>query len=111
MFYTKEQIQDGLVAYIDNEITEKLPVPQKILVGMGTALIIKSGQNLINDTFLSYGKQLCVVNDEGLIDADKLASALKESMNKYGDLPLDIPFIGTLTFNNRDVEALRGYIK
>lgn len=110
MLYTKEQVMNGLMAYIDNEVINKLPTSGKIIVGASVALAIKNSQSELNNALGTYGKQLGVVNGNEQIDIDKLADAVRDSMNRYGEFQIDLPFVGSLTFKGEDVDALRRYI-
>ncbi len=109
MLYTREQIINGIFLYIDNEVMPKLSTLNKIMIGTGAALAMKNSERLI-DEMLTIGKSLGVVSDEGLIDADKVATELKNNAEKYGNVQFVIPFGGTVTFKPDDVDILRRYI-
>jgi len=52
-----------------------------------------------------------IMNSDGMIDVDKVAPILKEQAAKYGVIQLNLPVIGAMTFNDHDIDLIRGYIK
>lgn len=108
---TKEQLMNGLLMYADHEVIPRLTTAGKW--GVGTAIILMSQQaNRVIDTLTSNEivKMLNVVSDDGLIDEERLSNALKTSAERYGNLQVQIPVLGVLTFNASDIDMLHMYI-
>lgn len=105
---TREQLASGIIRYIDTEIIPALPTASKW--GVGTLVILAKGkyEDLIaNAINMPIVKALGVVDENGLIDIDALANALRQSAGKYGNLQIEIPFGGTLSFTAEDVDRLK----
>lgn len=108
---TKEQFMNGLITYIDHEVIPRLSTAGKW--GVGTAIILMSQrtQKVIEELSSNeVVKLLEVVNNDGIIDDDRLSNALKMSAERYGKLQLQLPLVGTLMFNSDDIEVIHMYI-
>lgn len=111
MNYSPEQIMQGLMSYADNEVIPKLPTSSKWIMGTAIAL----GQNKVHDIMSalmenSIVKMLGIVDNDGMIDADALISAMQQASDKYGSVTMDIPLVGKLTFSSGDVKNIKKYI-
>lgn len=108
---TKDQIVNGLVQYIDNEIMPYLSTSGKWVLGSAVTLSLQNVDEIYRYICNTpYFKMIKVVDNNGLIDFCKLCNALKDNASKYGKLQKQIPLIGTLTFSDQDVEKLRQYV-
>lgn len=108
---TKEQLMNGLLTYADHEVIPRLTTAGKW--GVGTAIILMSQQaNQVIDTLTSNEviKMMNIVTDDGLIDEERLSNALRTSAERYGNLQVQIPVLGVLTFNTNDIDMLHMYI-
>ena len=110
MLYTSEQVTKGIISYIDNEVIAKLPTTGKILAGTAVALAVRNNSTLLNNAW-EFGKDLGVVNSDGLMDVDQLTNVLRENANRYGAIVMEYPLIGKLTFTADDVDIARRYIE
>lgn len=55
---------------------------------------------------------LGVMDDDGLVDVEAAADALKYAARKQGKISVDIPVIDiSYSFTEQNIEALRGYIQ
>lgn len=112
MNYSTEQVVRGLISYADNEIIIKLPTSGKWLLGTVMGVATNKTANIIEDLKRNpVISMLGLVDSENNIDIDALISALKSSADKYGKLTVDVPMLGTMTFNTNDIERLRTYIQ
>ena len=98
--------------YADREVIPKLDTAGKWVVG---SVITMTG-NKINEvtTKLSTNptaKAIGAVNEDGLFDVDKVIESLQNSANRYGNLSLNVPMIGVMTFTPDDVVKVGRYIK
>lgn len=107
MLYTKEQVLNGIASYLDDEVMSKLPTHGKWIMGTAIALSRDNISEILNNPYI---KMLGIVNADGLWDVDKLASALKATAERYGNIQLDLPIIGRLTFSAEDVDLMRRHI-
>lgn len=112
MKLNSEQVVQGLINYADNEIMNKLPSTGKWI--MGTAIGLAAGKAHETIDALSENtivKMLGVIDEDGLIDVDALIGAMKSSADRYGNLSVDVPMIGKLTFSSSDVDNLKIYMR
>lgn len=108
---TQEQFVNGMINYVDNEVIPKLPTIGKW--GLGSIIVLTSSKtneivNLLtsNPIVATIG----LVDENGRIYSDRLFTALKTSAQKYGNLVINIPVIGTLSFSADDVDKARMYV-
>lgn len=107
----KDEVVNGILKYIDDEVIPVLPTSGKW--GLGTMVLLaseKSDEIFKTLTDNSIVKSLGVIDSQGDIDIDRLSIALKKSASKYGKLVLMVPIVGTLTFSEKDVDILYQYI-
>ena len=106
-----EQVINGLTKFIDNEIISQLSGNQKILLGIGTGVALRKGENIYNGLKNnSMIKMLEIIDEQGNIDIETLYEESKKQATKEV-IRVDIPMIGTLKLNEEDIEKLYGYIK
>ena len=112
MIYTSDQVLNGIVQYIDNEILSKMPTAGKVVAGAVVSMALKNSSTVIeqlkNNQML---KAIGAITSDGLIDVDSIAECIKQSAEKYGDVIIQIPFMGNLTLKANDVDLLRRYIR
>lgn len=112
MNYSTEQVINGIINYADNEVMHKLPTTGKWI--MGTVIGIASNKaskvidNLKSNPIIVA---LDIIDENGNIDADTLLQAMKESANHYGNVTLEVPMVGKLTFSSSDIDMLKSYIQ
>ena len=106
-----EQVVNGLTKFIDNEIISQLSGNQKILLGIGTGIALRKGNNLFNELKEnSIVQMLGLIDESGHIDIETLYEEAKKQVEKE-TIRIDIPLVGTLKLNGEDIEKLYGYIK
>lgn len=108
---TKEQLVNGAIKYIDNDVMPSLPTTSKWALGAFVVLLTNKIDNLYNmaktnPMVSAFG----LINDDGLIDSDALLDAIRQSAEKNGKMSINIPLVGVLTFSCLDVDAIRNYI-
>lgn len=111
MNYSANQVITGLINYADHEVMNKLPVTGKWVVGTAITL----GSNKVNNIIEvlkenTIVNMLGVIDEEGNIDVDAIITALKDSAEKYGNVTVEVPMVGRLTFSSTDVERLKSYM-
>lgn len=108
---SKETFKNGLLSYLDSEIIPHLPTVGKWGIGAFIVLASSKYDQLIDGLQQNaVCKALGLISDEGLIDEEALMNALTSSADKYGNMTVAIPVIGTLTFSKEDVLKLNSYI-
>lgn len=111
MKYNSEQILNGLISYADHEIIDKLPTSGKWVVGTAIGMMSNKAEVFVeNIKANTIVQMLGIVDEDGMIDADTLISAMRSSADKYGKISVDVPLIGRLSFSSSDVDSLRSYI-
>ena len=88
MTVTIDQAMRGAVRFADTEITPHLPSGKGIGAGVALALIM---------------------DEQGNIDIDRLYSAARPKFENK--LSVDVPFIGSLKFDQNDVDKLYKFIQ
>ncbi len=107
----KEQIFNGLIKYIDNEVMPHLPTHGKWMIGTSIVLISDRLDAAYNALLQSpYISMLGITSPDGMLDIGKLAGALSATANKYGKLQLNLPGLSSMNFSGEDVEMIRQYI-
>lgn len=106
-----ETFINGIVKFIDNEITPQMTGFKKLAFGVGSSIVLKKGDNVFNlvkDNQLIHA--LGILDDQNNIDIDMLK---QEIASKMGDekYSIEIPMIGTITLNKGDLEKLYRYMK
>lgn len=107
---TIDQAMRGVVRFIDTEILPHLPTGKGIGAGIVIALIMDGGKEKILALREHPAVKLMGIMDEaGNINIDRLYNAARPKFEQK--LPVSIPFIGDLTFDQNDVDKLYRYIK
>lgn len=112
MLFTSEQVMNGLIQYMENEIVSKMPTVGKIIVGTGIGLALKNQSDFLNNLRNNQVlKMIGAVNEEGLFDVDTIAECAKQSSEKYGNVVINIPYMGDITLTSKDIDLLKRYIR
>lgn len=110
---TIEQIQRGMVRFIDTEVIPRLSGMEKLVVGGGAGLITAKLPAVIAgyaDNKLVSALGLYDAED-GEVDLDALYNAMKPYITA-DPIPVTVPFVGIkLKFTQREIEMLYKYIK
>lgn len=112
MYYDTTQVLNGLIAFADKEVIRKLNTTGKWVLGTGVAIATQNAEHvmeMMKDNALV--NMLGIVDEDGRFDIDLLADALKDSASRYGNLSVQVPLVGTLTFSASDVDSAKAYIK
>lgn len=107
---SKEQLRNGIVAYIDGEVIPHLPALGKWGLGSMVVLATRKFDNIYDELSSNKIVNSLGITKDGMIDANTLLTVLKESADKYGKVEVSVPIIGTMVFTPSDVDNLRNYI-
>lgn len=107
-----DKIEQGIAYYLDKELMPQLQSNglEKVIVGTVASLAIRRSSAIIagyKDHKLV--KMLGIMDDDGNVDVETLATELKKNISKEG-IEVDIPIIGTMKFHKGDVDKLYEYI-
>lgn len=110
---TIEQVQKGMVAFIDREVVPSLSIVEKVAVGGGVGLVAAKLPEILN-LYVDH-KAVSVLNlydrEHREIDLDAVYNAIKPYVGA-DPIPVSVPFIGLkLKFTQREIDALYRYIK
>lgn len=102
----EQQIVAGIVKYIDTQVMPVVDTKSKWMIGTAITMLAKSPK--ANEMV----KQLSLfgIEQDGMYDIDALADGLLENAKKYGKMTISFPIIGSMTFNEMDVELIRKMI-
>lgn len=119
MNVTKEQIVNGTIKYIHEEVINKITdKPLKIALAIGVSVIDKKPE--IVDEFFDNDKVEKIFNKrvDGTYDIGEITDVVEKTLAQYGDFPIKIPAIKfisptekELSFSTSDVRKLREYIE
>ena len=107
-----ERVIDGIAKYLDREIYPTMNDVQMLIARMAVARLIHH-KNVLKD-FLSENpimKTFTIMDSEGNVDIDALASDLKTQLTQIGKLKIDTKILGAYTFYPEDVDKLLATIK
>lgn len=109
MYVTAEQIQSGLIRYINVDMLPKVDGWKKVL--FGASLQLAGSQNLGAKIMSSpYLDMLGIKTADGMIDIDRLKQAVQHQIGMQ-KLDIDIPIIGTYKIGQSDIERISQIIK
>lgn len=108
---TTEQIKTGIGSYIQTRLMPRMDGKRQFLLGTVYGLCMSRMDALLaqaaqNPTVRALG----IVRENGEIDVDALHSAACAQMQAQGKLTMEIPFMGTFTFDENDLRELRQMI-
>lgn len=109
---TIKNIEQGVAAYLDNELMPQLPNTgiERVLAGTALSLAIRRSGTIIGSFKDNKIVQMLGIMDaEGNVDVDVLAEELKKNIPTEG-VKVEVPVIGALKFHKEDVDKLHEYI-
>lgn len=102
-----EAAMRGITKYMDRNIYAGMNDWQEILARTAVGVALGSEENLKN-TLMTNGmiKTFCIMDANGNVDIERVASALRAEIQKKGRLTLKLPVFGTFSFAPEDVDEL-----
>lgn len=104
-----DRVQRGVSRYLDTELVGKMDGLNKWLFAAAASAYIGSAPTLLDK--LRSNKllaPLCLVNEAGEVDIEKIYAHLKPAAAKC-PAPITLP-VGTITLTEADVDAIYNYI-
>ena len=103
-------IENAVILYINKELCPKLGDIRKWLLPVIAGSMIPSIEKLYlkhKETIMSTG----FVDSEDMFDIDKIYESFHSVAEKMGSVEQNIPFLGTVKFDVRDIESLYRLLK
>ena len=103
-------IENAVILYINKELCPKLGDVRKWLLPVIAGSMIPSMEKLYlkhKETIMSTG----FVDSEDMFDIDKIYESFHSVAEKMGSVEQNIPFLGTVMFDVRDIESLYRLLK
>jgi hypothetical protein len=108
---TIDQAMRGAMRYADNEVIPHLPGGKGIGAGIMLALIMEGSREKILALRENPAvKMMGVMDEAGNIDLDRLYNAARPRFDGQ-KLPVTVPIIGELRFDQNDVDKLYRYMQ
>lgn len=103
-------VENAIILYINKELCPKLGDIRKWLLPVIAGSMIPSMERLYlkhKETIMSTG----FVDSEDMFDIDKIYDSFHSVAEKMGSVEQNIPFLGTVKFDVRDIESLYRLMK
>ena len=103
-------VDNAIILYINKELCPKLGDIRKWLLPVIAGSMIASMEKLYlkhKETIMSTG----FVDSEDMFDIDKIYESFHSVAEKMGSVEQNIPFLGTVKFDVRDIESLYRLLK
>lgn len=109
---TFNQIQNGLIAYVEREMIPKLDGIKQFGLGVYAALASKNIASTINKYKTNPAiAMLDAIDENDEVDIDRIYDAACQMFNNRDHYSIVIPLIGEWKIDRTDVEKLYKYIK
>lgn len=103
-------VENAVILYINKELCPKLGDIRKWLLPVIAGSMIPSMEKLYlkhKETIMSTG----FVDSEDMFDIDKIYDSFHSVAEKMGSVEQNIPFLGTVRFDVKDIESLYRLMK
>ena len=120
MSASKHQIVNGIAGYIHDEIIPKMGKDKALQISLSVAVnAVKANESMIDTVFENETvKAILEENGKGEYEITDLMDELRASVEKYGELPLEIPAIpliaphgATIRLDASDIAAIKRRIE
>lgn len=113
MNVTKQQIQHGVVKYLENDVVKAIGDKPVMMIAAVIASMVKNSdstvEKILEHPFVSL---LLSMNEDGTYNLDNLFDAILSTLKTYGNFELPVPFLRKpLVFNADDFNNLKAYIE
>ena len=100
-----ENIGIGIARYIDRELAPKTDGLKKWGLSLAYVLIVAKITEMANQ-YSDVLKSAGYLNENGMVDDVKLLSDLKGVAHEKGAVTQSLPYVGSFTFDESDIEIL-----
>lgn len=108
---TLRQFTDGVRGYMQHSVLPHLPANKQFVSGVALGVVANKADKIMQQIKDSQPVKMLGLVEGDMIDDDALIMALREQMNMQGNLQIEIPWIGQMTFTAPDVDALQRAIQ
>lgn len=101
------KIIDGIAKYLDKEIYSGMNDWQELIARIAVGRVLNDKQMLLEKlTQNPLIKSLVLIDDEGMVDVDRLFEEIKKAMSGKEKIKISIPLFGTMSFSTADADKL-----
>lgn len=113
MNVSKEQIQRGLVKYLENDVVKVIGDKPVMMATAVITSMIKNDDSMIGRAVSNpIVSVLLKHNADGSYDLDGLFNAITSTISEYGNFEVKFPLLGKpFIFNKNDFDKLKSYIE
>lgn len=105
------RIRDGILDYATERVLPKMSPSRQFVAGAALGLVAARSEALMQElTKNELIKASGLVTENGMVDLDAVYDAMLVQMRRQRELPIDIPMMGRMTFNESDLTELYRYI-
>lgn len=106
-----EAVLDGMARFLDKEIYSGMNDWQEILARITVGRVFEN-REAVKAAFVNNGiiRTFGIVDENGNVDIERLASDLKTQIQRKEKLEVSIPLFGKITFHPEDVDDLYNMI-
>lgn len=105
-----QQIQQGVVRFVDNDLVPAFSGAEKILVGGAAALMIANMESIIQQYASHPMVAMLGVYNNGDVNIDALYQAFAPRFGAE-KIPVKLPMVGTIKIGKQEIEKIYRYIK
>lgn len=108
MTYSIEQVEKGVVNFLDQELSRqyKQNSLQKVLIGAGVAILIRKKKDEIINVFKTIG----IIDQNNGVDIELLKEELKNKIPAAGAC-YESNILGNITFTTQDIDKICALIE
>lgn len=101
------RVRNGIVEYYNQHISPKLDSKKSFIGGMAVGMATKNMDAVCVELSKNGAvRALGIIAENGDINVDALYEAAMAQMQRQKTLPIDIPLIGRMTFDENDLRDL-----
>lgn len=105
---TANDIKTGVGNWLQSKIMPRLDNKRQFLLGMVYGIAAGKMDTIMTSAAQNSAlKALGIIHEDGTVDIDTLYDAAFAQLQAQGKLTMDIPFMGSFTFNTDDLRDLR----
>lgn len=101
------KVMEGIAKYLDKEIYSGMNDIQEVVARIAVGRVLGNKDNV---KAMLYGnpivRSLMIIDDDGMVDIEKILADLKAEISKKGSISIQIPWFGKMKFMPEDVDKL-----
>ena len=101
------KIRDGVIEYAHARVLPKLSPGKQFAAGTVLGIAAARVDAIANELAANSAVRATgIITENGMVDIDTLYNAAMAQLRRQKTLPLDVPLIGRLTFDENDIAEL-----